>query len=77
MYFDLESRADSIVIRVYNKGMIALWQESLPGPFAVGWNQVPLEMPGLDNGLYYLVVVAKEGERESEGNKPTRVFILR
>ena len=71
---NLSGPSTDLELRIYSQAMIVLAVADLQGGWVQGWNQVKLDVPGLPNGLYY--VVARTKTQGSARSKPISLMVI-
>jgi hypothetical protein len=72
---ELSGPSAAITLRIYSRGMTAIKEAEILGFWHAGWNRVTLSVPGLANGLYFVVVRAA-GDA-AYGHKPLYLMVIR
>jgi hypothetical protein len=52
----LDGNTDCIRVKVYNQAFLLIGNYQVQGQWISGWVSLSISMPGLPNGLYYLMV---------------------
>ena len=70
-------QADRIHVTVFTRAMRVVEIFSVDGNFGPGWVELPVDLRGLTDGVYYLLVTATGDGGASSSRKPAKWVLLR
>jgi hypothetical protein len=74
--FKLDGAAERVRLRLYSPAMVLGAELEAEAAFTVGWNQAQFSVPALASGLWFCVVQAQQGSRQSLRAPPLRLYKL-
>jgi hypothetical protein len=77
LFVDLNGDADSVEFQLYSRAFTKMLALDLPGPWIGGWNARLLSLPTLPNGLYFVLLEARQGSTQNRLKKPLKMMVLR
>jgi hypothetical protein len=75
--FKLSGPAQRVRVRIYLPSMVLASHSEHEAAFQAGWNSASLDLQGLPAGLFYAVLEAEDGRRQSLPRPPMRLYRLR